>query len=49
MIESGLLVRWISANISHVGTASACVGTITEPITIQNISSRPRNSNLAKP
>ena len=49
MIDSGLLVRSTSANSSHVGTASACVGTITEPMIVQNISSRPRKENFANP
>ena len=49
MIDSGLLVRSTSANSSQVGTASACVGTITQPRISQNIASRPRNANFANP
>ena len=49
MIASGLLVSPILLNMRKVGTASAVVGTITEPSTNQNRGSRPRNWNLAKP
>ena len=49
MIDSGLLVSPILLNRRKVGTASAVVGTITEPSTNQNSGSRPRKLNLAKP
>ncbi len=49
MIASGLFVRPILLNIRYSGIASAVVGTITAPSTIQNSSSLPRNANFANP